>query len=455
MAKKKKTRKKSAKAAVGKYFLNRLRKHFGVNPARLELVTQDVPRYHRPNLHLAIEKLSTTPGMRVELEGIIETDPYREISLAQMSREPTAHRYLPGPVEYQDVEIAEGKRLACVRLGIFWIKAKSSPPVVMLVSEDRHMGMGRGLQVQVMAGEKSAAEDFLRKVSAPIYQSPAFKGQVLSLEVDCYRQLSIQFHRLPGVVREDVILPAEVLQRLDRQSLGMVRHADKLRSAGRHMKRGLLLHGPPGTGKTLSAMYLAALMPGRTVLIITGGGISAIEVSGQLARSLAPVTIILEDVDLIGTMREHQTVSANALLFELLNQMDGLSADADVLFLLTTNRPDVLEPALAARPGRIDQAIEIPLPDEECRRRLIALYAKGLDLRLQDVESLVARTSGVSGAFIRELFRRAAILSLESADSDGQPIVVSDEHMGAALDELIVAGGRFTQRLLGLSGKPA
>ena len=53
----------------------------------------------------------------------------------------------------------------------------------------------------------------------------------------------------------------------------------------------------------------------------------------------------------------------NPLLFELLNEMDGLSEDADVIFTLTTNRPDLLEPALAARPGRVDQATEITLPD--------------------------------------------------------------------------------------------
>src|SRR5207244_152819 len=110
--------------------------------------------------------------------------------------------------------------------------------------------------------------------------------------------------------------------------------------------RGILLHGLPGTGKTLTAMYLAAQMAGRTVLLITGAAVGAIETACKLARMLEPATVVLEDVDLIGTEREHQTVGANALLFELLNQMDGLAEDVDVLFLLTTNRPDVLEPAL-------------------------------------------------------------------------------------------------------------
>ena len=145
---------------------------------------------------------------------------------------------------------------------------------------------------------------------------------------------------------------------------------------------------------------------------------------------------------MIGTMREHQTVGANALLFELLNQMDGLAEDADVLFVLTTNRPDVLEPALAARPGRIDQAIEIPLPDEECRYRLIELYARGIDLRLGDKASLVRRTEGVSAAFIRELLRRATVLALErSPDSiNGDRIGVDDTHV------TYIGAGRIAER---------
>src|SRR5882724_5091308 len=142
-------------------------------------------------------------------------------------------------------------------------------------------------------------------------------------------------------------------------------------------------------------MYLAAQMPGRTVLLLTGEGLGSIETACQLARMLEPATVILEDADLIGTMREHQTVGANALLFELLNQMDGLAEDADILFILTSNRPEILEPALAARPGRIDQAIEVLLPDDDCRRCLFELYGLGLKLEVRDWAELIDRTAGV------------------------------------------------------------
>jgi cell division protease FtsH len=166
---------------------------------------------------------------------------------------------------------------------------------------------------------------------------------------------------------------------------------------------------------------------------------------------LEPATIVLEDVDLIGTEREQQSVGANALLFELLNQMDGLGEDADILFVLTTNRPDFLEPALAARPGRIDLAIEVPLPDDECRRRLFELYGRGLKLAFSDLNVWVRRTKGVSAAFIRELLRKAAVLSAE-ANGTGDELVVTDRHMEEALTELLVAGGPMTRALLGFGG---
>jgi ATP-dependent 26S proteasome regulatory subunit len=101
-------------------------------------------------------------------------------------------------------------------------------------------------------------------------------------------------------------------------------------------------------------------------------------------------------------------------LFQLLNDMDGLAEDADVVFVLTTNRVELLEPALAARPGRIDQAVEIKLPDADSRRRLLELYSRGLDLDVTDLDDVVDRSEGVSAAFIKELARRAALLAADA-----------------------------------------
>jgi ATP-dependent 26S proteasome regulatory subunit len=153
--------------------------------------------------------------------------------------------------------------------------------------------------------------------------------------------------------------------------------------------------------------------------------------------------VVLEDVDLVAHERDFDLPS-RPLLFELLNEMDGLAEDADVLFLLTTNRPDVLEPALAARPGRIDQSVELPLPDATDRRRLIDLYARGLELRADRLDEVVERLDGASPAHVKELLRKAALLAAEEGNG---AIAVEDRHLLAALDELVIVSSEVRASL--------
>ena len=156
--------------------------------------------------------------------------------------------------------------------------------------------------------------------------------------------------------------------------------------------------------------------------------------------------MVLEDVDLVAQERERNRTPE--ILHDLMNEMDGLEARGEVTFILTTNRPDMLEPALCARPGRIDQAIEFPLPDNECRRRLFQVYGQGLDLSSIDVERWILQTRGVSPAFIEELLRKATLLAAERGESN-RPMRISDGDMNAAIHELIQFGGELTQKLLG------
>ena len=119
--------------------------------------------------------------------------------------------------------------------------------------------------------------------------------------------------------------------------------------------------------------------------------------------------VVIEDADLIARARvSMRSPCEESLLNRLLNEMDGLREDAMILFILTTNTPAALEAALAARPGRIDQAIEFPLPDEEGRRKLVRLYARGLELSDEVTTVIIRKTKNASPAFIKELMRRSA-----------------------------------------------
>jgi AAA+ superfamily predicted ATPase len=351
-----------------------------------------------------------------------------------------------GPVEYINITLHDDRVVACVQAGLYFIH-HSDRPLALLIRGPREWGMGTSVDVEVMALESALAENFLSELRTTMRANNVYRSHVVSLTMDNRRTLNVQFHRLSSIAREDIVMPPGVLERIERQTISFSRLRERLKAAGRHIKRGMLLYGSPGTGKTLTAMYLANQMPERTVLLLTGRSVGLLEQSCKMARLLQPATVILEDVDLIAEERTHQEVGCNALLFELLNQMDGLADDADVLFLLTTNRPDILEPALAARPGRIDQAIEIPLPDRNCRHRLFELYGHGLTLRLKNLPQLIDETEGVSAAFTRELLRKAALFAADESDD----MIVEDRHMEVALRELVFEGGELTKRLLGAS----
>jgi ATP-dependent 26S proteasome regulatory subunit len=166
----------------------------------------------------------------------------------------------------------------------------------------------------------------------------------------------------------------------------------------------------------------------------------------NLARLLQPCLVVVEDVDLIARARENMNGPCEeALLNKLLNEMDGLKESSDILFVLTTNRPEQLEGALTGRPGRIDQAIEVPLPDNEGRAKLVRLYGADLQLGPGLVDEAVNRTEGVSAAFIKEMMRRTAQAILERGPSGEATSVDLD----TALNDMLFTGGRLNVTLLG------
>ena len=210
-----------------------------------------------------------------------------------------------------------------------------------------------------------------------------------------------------------MVLPEAVLARIERHALGVAEHRAALLAAGQHLKRGLLLYGPPGTGKTHTTRYLLGQMTSYTRLVMTGRALVAVGAVTEMARALAPAVMVLEDVDLVAEERS-MGARSNPVLFDLLDAMDGAAGDADLLFLLTTNRADLLELALAARPGRVDVAVEIALPDGPARERLLALYGRGVPLELtaEDIATAIERTEGVTASFLKELIRRAVLEAL-------------------------------------------
>ena len=224
------------------------------------------------------------------------------------------------------------------------------------------------------------------------------------------------------------------------------------KAAGQHLKRGVLLFGPPGTGKTHTVRYLLSLRESVTAFVLSGQALALIGQACALARVMPPSIVILEDVDLIAGDRSFGPMGSNPLLFEVLNQIDGLGDDVDVTFLLTTNRVDILERALAERPGRVDAAVEIAPPDEEGRKRLLRLYGSGLGVdALEDAElsDAVGGTEGKTATYIREVVRRAALLAAEATTHGA--LRVTGEMLATAAAELLADRSALTRSLFGWS----
>src|SRR6185312_12599664 len=259
-----------------------------------------------------------------------------------------------------------------------------------------------------LAADRPSAAATRDEIGRLMRAHDVFRGQVLSFtQSEHHGNELVSFLPRPRVTAQDVVLPDGVLESIEQHIIGVAEWSRDLLSAGQHLKRGLLLHGPPGTGKTHTVRYLTGKLTGTTVILLTGRSIRFVESAAALARRLQPSMVVLEDVDLIAMDRDFSDVS-NPLLFTLLDAMDGVGSDADVTFVLTTNRADILEHALADRPGRVDLAIEIPRPDAACREQLLRLYTREVALD-GETAAVVAATEGVTASYIKELVRRAVL----------------------------------------------
>lgn len=428
----------------------RLLKHFGVEVRDIATAGRQFPITARVDVQAAIEGLLGI-GSKTDLVGLNSPNSHEVLTFAQMLGGP--HCFVDiGPSQYDEIDIGEAIPARCLKNGL-WIGRDKGLPFAVLLAPGGRFGfqVGVGVEVAVPAGEPGAkfSKDFFGKLEQAISEGRTYRGRVISLEAHHHPLgggSSVKVHRLAKVKREDVILPNATLATLDRNVAGFMASREALKAMQFPARKGLLFYGPPGTGKTHTIHYLASQLPNHTTLLITAEQVGLLGEYFRLARFLQPSIMVIEDVDLIARQRtEMRSGSEEVLLNRLLNEMDGLREDAEVLFILTTNRPDQIEPALVSRPGRIDQAIEFPLPDADGRAKLTKLYARNLQLSEEILNLVVRRTKGVSAAFIKELMRRCAQFQIEGSVGTN----LAQASVDSALEEMLFAGGTLNRRLLG------
>jgi len=427
--------------------LERLKDYLGPEPGQAPIVAEEFESYEHPNAQVALDLVMGRAGRRVDLIGVAAANKrWGTITLSDLlSGIGPYGRIAQGSVDYINFRLEDEKILACVQFGLYLLVQGDDRFAIWVAGPpQQEMGPRVRMRIEIASQRRDAAAELLSEITAAMRELNVYRGKAISLAPQQYGvQALVKFHKLRPVTRDEIVFPPGLLERVERHAVDFSAHTDALVAAGRSLKRGVLLYGPPGTGKTLTVQYLASRMPGRTHIIMTGFALGGVGNVGHFAKMLAPTTVVIEDVDLIAQERGFPGMQTQPLLFELLNQLDGISDDADILYVLTTNRPDILEPALAARPGRVDLAVELPMPDDDGRKRLLELYARGLILEGIDLDAYVARTSGASPAYIKEMLRRAALLAAIARSP-----AVKHEHLDTAMSEL-ESGSDLAKRIVG------
>ncbi len=413
------------------------------------------PAYLRANLQPVIEELLMASAD--QCVGAVPRYSSQTLTMNELMSRDRDDRIAAGPIAHVAVDTGEDQPVRCVR-NVLILRRAPIPHAIFIYVRTDPGGDERYIDVDIAVprdhpGSEAFAVECLVPLEEAMDQCRAYRGKVLSLENQEHysgRVGRIQVHRLKPVESAQVILPAPTRKLLDRSVIDFMKARGSLRAMGFQTKRGILLYGPPGTGKTHTIRYLASNLPGTTTFLITAEQVGLLPHYMSLARLLQPAMVVIEDVDLIARSRDRMRSACDeTMLNSLLNEMDGLKENSDILFILTTNRPQDLEAALANRPGRIDQAIEVPVPDAPSREKLVRLYGRGLKLSDTLVVEAVKRTDGVSAAFIKELMRRTAQAAITRGGDAKKTVEPNEVDLNEALNDMLFSGGTLNVKLLG------
>lgn len=423
----------------------RVQAHLGADPSTLPLVRESIAPHRLVDVDLVLEELADQHP-DAALIGIGGGQERNHEDFAGLVR----HRFTSftdaGPIEYETSATGPATTRQSVVSGVRLLRFAGNPLAVLQRGASPQFGR-QAASLEVLATQPQTSAAFVEHVRNRMNELSVVRGNVVTFATSEYGNGAgaMTFLERPNVPANDVVLPEGTLGRIRDHVVGIGEQAATLRRMGQHVKRGVLLYGPPGTGKTLTVRHLLHETPHTTAVLLQGMTLGLVGEAVRLARAMTPSLVVLEDVDLVASDRMMFS-GPQPLQFEILDALDGLDGDADVAFVLTTNRAEILEPALAARPGRVDLAVDVPLPDAPARRALFAMYSAGLPLSQDAVDAAADRAEGVTASFAKELIRRSAL----RAALDGRS--VTDADLATALDEMLAASEGIHRALFGGNG---
>ncbi|KAK3035705.1 hypothetical protein RJ639_033407 [Escallonia herrerae] len=267
---------------------------------------------------------------------------------------------------------------------------------------------------------------------------------------------------VPNINWEDIGGLEGVKRELQETVQYPVEHPEKFEEFGMSPSKGVLFYGPPGCGKTLLAKAIAnecqanfISIKGPELLTMWFGESEAnVREIFDKARQSAPCVLFFDELDSIAMQRGSNVGdaggAADRVLNQLLTEMDGMNAQKTVFIIGATNRPDIIDPALL-RPGRLDQLIYIPLPDEESRYQIFrSCLRKSPVSKDVDLRALSRFTDGFSGADITEICRRACKYAIrENIEKDIERARAYPEAMDEDVEDEVpeIKAGHFEESM--------
>ena len=249
-----------------------------------------------------------------------------------------------------------------------------------------------------------------------------FQNAMREIQPSALREVFVE---IPNIRWNDVGGLGGIKQKLKEAVELPLKNPEIFQKMGIRTPKGILLYGPPGTGKTMLAKAVATESESNFISIKgpevlskwVGESEKAVRELFRKARLSAPCIIFIDEIDAIAPSRggaDEGTKVAERIVNTLLLEMDGMEQLKNIVVIAATNRPDILDPALL-RPGRFDNILEIPLPDEETRMEILKIHTKRMPLdKSINLEAINEKLQNMTGADIEGIAREAGMSAIRA-----------------------------------------